>query len=81
MEQEKSTLGGFEAILDSFIPNPEGGFKDIQIDDVDPIDDDDLDNIKKNQTDPIANRLRKRKKKMMILTTIMMMTTISLKNL
>lgn len=61
MEQEKSTLGGFEAILDSFIPNPEGGFKDIQIDDVDPIDDDDLDNIKKNQTDPIAKQVTQKK--------------------
>ena len=57
MEKETNTLGGFEAILDSFIPNPDGGLRDTKIEDVDPIDDDDLDNIKKNQTDPIAKQV------------------------
>ena len=57
MEKEKNTLGGFEAFLDDFIPNPDGGLRDTKIEDVDPIDDDDLDNIKKNQTDPIAKQV------------------------
>ncbi|MBQ7819899.1 MAG: hypothetical protein IJ341_09420 [Bacteroidales bacterium] len=43
--------------MDSFIPNPDGGLRDTKIEDVDPIDDDDLDNIKKNQTDPIAKQV------------------------
>ena len=58
MEQTKNTLGGFEAILDSFIPNPDGGLKDTKIEDVDPIDDDDLDAIKKNNVDPIAKQVK-----------------------
>jgi len=57
MEKETNTLGGFEAILDSFIPNPDGGLRDTKIEDVDPIDDDDLDNIKRNQSDPIAKQV------------------------
>lgn len=29
---KKMTLGGFEAVLDSFIPNPDGGFRNSNID-------------------------------------------------
>ena len=58
MEKEtKNTLGGFEAIVDSFFPNFEKT-PEINIEDNDPIDDDDLDDIK-NQVDPVANKVRK----------------------
>lgn len=59
MEKEtKNTLGGFEAFLDDFIPNPDGTPKTSQLDDIEPIDDDDLDDIK-NQKDPVAEKVRK----------------------
>ena len=29
---KKMTLGGFEAVLDSFIPNPDGGFRNSNVD-------------------------------------------------
>ena len=61
MEENKNTLGGFEAILDSFIPNPNGGLNSTKIDDVDPIDDDELDDIKKNNSDPIAKQVATKK--------------------
>ena len=58
MEKEtKNTLGGFEAIVDSFFPNFEKT-PEIDIEDNDPVDDDDLDDIK-NQVDPVANKVRK----------------------
>lgn len=58
MEKEtKNTLGGFEAIVDSFFPNFEKT-PEIDIEDNDSIDDDDLDDIK-NQVDPVANKVRK----------------------
>ena len=56
MEKEKNTLGGFEAFVDTIIPNFDRT-PDID-DDVEPIDDDDLDDIK-NQTDPVADKVRK----------------------
>ena len=60
MEKEtKNTLGGFEAFLDDFIPNPDGTPRAPQTDDIDPIDDDDLDELLKNQTDPVANKVKK----------------------
>lgn len=63
MEKEtKNTLGGFEAFLDDFIPNPDGTPRAPQIDDIDPIDDDDLDDILKNQDDPIAKQVKKQTK-------------------
>lgn len=59
MEKEtKNTLGGFEAFLDDFIPNPDGTPR-AQIEDVDSVDDDDLDEALKNQEDLIANKVRK----------------------
>lgn len=58
MEKEtKNTLGGFEAFVDTIIPNFEKT-PEIDIEDNDPIDDDDLDDIK-NQVDPVANKVRK----------------------
>ena len=60
MEKEtKNTLGGFEAFLDDFVPNPDGTPRVKQTDDVDPIDDDDLDDILKNQDDPVAKKVKK----------------------
>lgn len=60
MEKEtKNTLGGFEAFLDDFIPNPDGTPRAPQTDDIDPIDDDDLDDILKNQDDPVAKKVKK----------------------
>lgn len=29
---KKMTLGGFKAVLDSFIPNPDGGFRNSNVD-------------------------------------------------
>lgn len=53
---KKMTLGGFEAVLDSFIPNPDGGFRNSNIDEnvnvnadeFESLDDKELEDIKKN---------------------------------
>lgn len=53
---KKMTLGGFEAVLDSFIPNPDGGFRNSNIDENVNVDadefeslgDEELEDIKKN---------------------------------
>lgn len=53
---KKTTLGGFEAVLDSFIPNPDGGFRNSNIDEnvnvdadeFESLDDEELEDIKKN---------------------------------
>lgn len=53
---KKMTLGGFEAVLDSFIPNPDGGFRNSNIDEnvnvdadeFESLDDEELEDIKKN---------------------------------
>lgn len=59
MEKEtKNTLGGFEAFLDDFIPNPDGTPRAQDINDDEPIDDD-LDDILKNQDDPVAKKVKK----------------------
>ena len=59
MEKEtKNTLGGFEAFLDDFIPNPDGTPRVQDTDDNEPIDDD-LEEELKNQTDPVANKVKK----------------------
>lgn len=61
MENKTNTLGGFEAIFDSFIPKVD----DEVIDNIDnenideSFEDDDLENIKKNQVDPIADKVKK----------------------
>ena len=54
MEENKNILGGFEAILDTFIPNDEGGVKTPE---VDAVDDDELEDIK-NSEDPIAKKAK-----------------------
>ena len=59
MEGNKNTLGGFEAFLDDFIPNPDGTPRVPETDDIEPIDDDDLDDILKNQDDPVAKKVKK----------------------
>ena len=59
MEKEtKNTLGGLEAFLDDFIPNPDGTPRVQDTDDNEPIDDD-LEEELKNQTDPVANKVKK----------------------
>lgn len=58
MEGNKNTLGGFEAFLDDFIPNPDGTPRVPDTDDNEPLDDD-LDDILKNQDDPIAKKVKK----------------------
>lgn len=53
---KKMTLGGFEAVLDSFILNPDGGFRNSDIDEnvnvdadeFESLDDEELEDIKKN---------------------------------
>lgn len=53
---KKMTLGGFEAVLDSFIPNTDGGFRNSNIDEnvnvdadeFESLDDEELEDIKKN---------------------------------
>lgn len=53
---KKMTFGGFEAVLDSFIPNPDGGFRNSNIDEnvnvdadeFESLDDEELEDIKKN---------------------------------
>lgn len=59
MEDNKNTLGGFEAFLDDFIPNPDGTPRVPDTDDIEPMDDDDLDDILKNQDDPVAKKVKK----------------------
>ena len=59
MEGNKNTLGGFEALLDDFIPNPDGTPRVPETDDIEPMDDDDLDDILKNQDDPVAKKVKK----------------------
>ena len=53
---KKMTLGGFEAVLDSFIPNPDGSFRNsnvdenvnVNADEFESLDDEELEDIKKN---------------------------------
>ena len=59
MEGNKNTLGGFEAFLDDFIPNTDGTPRVPDTDDIEPMDDDDLDDILKNQDDPVAKKVKK----------------------
>ena len=59
MEGNKNTLGGFEAFLDDFVPNPDGTPRVPDTDDIEPMDDDDLDDILKNQDDPVAKKVKK----------------------
>lgn len=61
---KKMTLGGFEAVLDSFIPNPDGGFRNsnvdenvnINADDFESLDDEELEDIKNNNIEVKNNK-------------------------
>lgn len=63
---KKMTLGGFEAVLDSFIPNPDGGFKNsnvdeninVNADEFESLDDEELEDIKKNNIE-VKNKKEK----------------------
>lgn len=63
---KKMTLGGFEAVLDSFIPNPNGGFRNSELDDntnidaseFESLDDEELEDIKKNNIE-VKNKKEK----------------------
>lgn len=61
---KKMTLGGFEAVLDSFIPNPDGGFRNSNIDEnvnvnadeFESLDDEELEDIKNNNIEVKNNK-------------------------
>lgn len=63
---KKMTLGGFKAVLDSFIPNPDGGFRNSNIDEnvnvdadeFESLDDEELEDIKKNNIE-VKNKKEK----------------------
>lgn len=63
---KKMTLGGFEAVLDSFIPNPDSGFRNSNIDEnvnvdadeFESLDDEELEDIKKNNIE-VKNKKEK----------------------
>lgn len=63
---KKMTLGGFEAVLDSFIPNPDGGFRNsnvdenvnINADEFESLDDEELEDIKNNNIE-VKNKKEK----------------------
>lgn len=64
MEENKNTLGGFEAIFDSFVPkvNKEETEEIINNNEEGSITDDELEEIKKNQEEPALNQVKKIKK-------------------
>ena len=61
---KKMTLGGFEAVLDSFIPNPDGSFRNsnvdenvnVNADEFESLDDEELEDIKKNNIEVKNNK-------------------------
>lgn len=63
---KKMTLGGFEAVLDSVIPNPDGGFRNSNIDEnvnvnadeFESLDDEELEDIKNNNIE-VKNKKEK----------------------
>lgn len=63
---KKMILGGFEAVLDSFIPNPDGGFRNsnvdenvnVNADEFESLDDEELEDIKKNNIE-VKNKKEK----------------------
>lgn len=63
---KKMTLGGFEAVLDSFIPNPDGGFRNsnvdenvnVNADEFESRDDEELEDIKNNNIE-VKNKKEK----------------------
>ena len=63
---KKMILGGFEAVLDSFIPNPDGGFRNsnvdenvnVNADEFESLDDEELEDIKNNNIE-VKNKKEK----------------------
>lgn len=63
---KKMTLGGFKAVLDSFIPNPDGGFRNsnvdeninVNADEFESLDDEELEDIKNNNIE-VKNKKEK----------------------
>lgn len=63
---KKMTLGGFEAVLDSFVPNPDGGFRNsnvdenvnVNADEFESLDDEELEDIKNNNVE-VKNKKEK----------------------
>ena len=63
---KKMTLGGFEAVLDSFIPNPDSGFRNsnvdenvnVNADEFESLDDEELEDIKNNNIE-VKNKKEK----------------------
>lgn len=63
---KKMTLGGFEAVLDSFIPNPDDGFRNsnvdenvnVNADEFESLDDEELEDIKNNNIE-VKNKKEK----------------------
>lgn len=63
---KKMTLGGFEAVLDSFIPNPDDGFRNLNVDEnvnvnadeFESLDDEELEDIKNNNIE-VKNKKEK----------------------
>lgn len=63
---KKMTLGGFEAVLDSFVPNPDGGFRNsnvdenvnVNADEFESLDDEELEDIKNNNIE-VKNKKEK----------------------
>lgn len=63
---KKMTLGGFEAVLDSFIPNPDGSFRNsnvdenvnVNADEFESLDDEELEDIKNNNIE-VKNKKEK----------------------
>lgn len=52
---KKMTLGGFKAILDSFIPNPNGGFRNSNIDENVNVDADEFESLDDEELEDIKN--------------------------
>ena len=61
-KKQKFTLGGFDAIFDSIIPDVNIKEKE-DLEDNDPIDEEELETIRKNSKDPISEKLGKDKEK------------------
>lgn len=52
---KKMTLGGFKAVLDSFIPNPDGGFRNSNIDENVNVDADEFESLDDEELEDIKN--------------------------
>lgn len=52
---KKMTLGGFEAVLDSFIPNPDGGFRNSNVDENVNVNADEFESLDDEESEDIKN--------------------------